>query len=185
MAAVGIAGCTSEPSPEPAAPVATPEPAATSDGDLDHAEYLTLLNEAMALYDDYYETRFITKSGYNVGRFWLPVESDTEGGIDMLRNQVRRYQRDNEVFATQIRDLENRIYESRKYRIYPMSSKFFLDGINEYRLAHMSVKRAYEMYLEGSGSYKAAETVFFNADNHMNDGLENFERAYSLTIEGK
>lgn len=207
---VGVAGCVSDPAP--AAPVSTPEPSIAppvytpdpvpSDSqeptppaspestptpelisiNTDMEKYLALIDEAKDIYDDYYKTRFITKSGYSVGRFWLPVPDTDPETLSMLTNQVKRYQRDNEVFAGQIRDLENRFFELPNSIKHSHSGTQFSKGIYEFRIAHNYIARSYEVYL-GGDSYKVAETLFFTADKNMDWGMEYFENAYNLAID--
>lgn len=170
----GTSGSTAERTVEPT-PVATPDPVPTGPTEETPAsspnsgmeEYRRALQEARTLYDRFYSSRFI------VPRDW-PTDDDRRLSAD---NEVRRYLRTVERFSSEISDLDNTFHSLNLPGDCRHSRVMFLNGISEYRLAALSLERSYDLYLD-KGSYKAIQVLQYEAELHMEKGLEYFEKAH-------
>jgi len=170
----GISGSspesTAEPTPTPTpAPISESAPEEVPAPPLNPAieEYLLALQEARSIYDRFYSSRFI------VPRDW-PADDDRRLSAD---NEVRRYLRTVDRFSSDISDLDNRFHSLTMPGDCRHSRVMFQNGISEYRLAALSLARSYELYLD-RGSYKAVQVLIYEAELHMEKGLEYFEMAY-------
>jgi len=130
-------------------------------------EYKSLLQEGRRLYDRFYSARF------TVPRDWA-VDDDRRLSAD---NEVRRSLRTVNTFSSEISDLDNAFHSLNLPGDCRHSRVMFQNGISEYRLAALSLERSYELYLD-KGSYKAVQVLIYEAELHMEKGLEYFEMAY-------
>ncbi|MBR1369464.1 hypothetical protein RJ53_08135 [Methanocalculus chunghsingensis] len=168
----GTAGSIPESTVEPT-PVGTPAPDDSSEevpvssSDPRIEEYRSVLQEARTLYEKFYSARF------TVPRDWA-VDDDRRLSAD---NEVRRSLRTVNTFSSEISDLDNTFNNLNLPGDCRHSRVMFQNGIAEYRLAALSLERSYDLYLD-KGSYKAVQVLIYEAELHMDKGLEYFEQAH-------